>query len=61
MIKICRNCDKLFDGGDHVRALIETEWVSLKSAVSYALAKPTACIDVTHSNCQYPKGEPDGD
>jgi len=58
----CQNCNRLFEGGDLVKALIVTRFVPLKSKVTYALERPTDCLDVFHVNCNYPKnGEPDGD
>lgn len=53
----CEACGYLFKGGDKVRAVILTEWVDLKSSVTYALAKPEDCINVVHRNCQDTKLE----
>lgn len=54
--QICQNCNRLFDKGDVVKALIITKFVPLKSSVVYALEKPTECLEVYHQNCNYPKG-----
>lgn len=55
MQKICPNCNNLFRGGDKVRAVIISEWVDLKSKVTYALGKPEECLEVAHVNCNYPQ------
>lgn len=57
MLQICQTCARLLEGGDLVRAEIETRFVALKSSVTYALETPTECYSLRHANCQFPKGE----
>ena len=57
----CPNCLKLFEAGDVVEAVIQTKFVPLKSKVTYALERPTDCLEVYHADCNKPKGEHEGD
>ena len=57
MQRICRNCQRGFREGDHVRASILTVYHELKSKTVYALDKPYECEDLEHINCQYPSAE----
>ena len=58
----CPNCNRLFHGGDKIRALVLAEWIDLKSSITYAISKPTACLEVYHRNCNQPQiGEHEGD
>ena len=54
--KICELCNRLFQGGDEVKAVIITRYVALKSDITYALEKPSECIEIIHRNCQHPQG-----
>lgn len=61
-LRICPNCNFLFNGGDKIRAVVLSDWISLKSKVTVAIGQPTDCIAVEHVSCQYPKtGGPEGD
>jgi hypothetical protein len=61
-LQTCDRCNKLFEGGDLIRAVVLSRYVALKSARAYAIDKPTDCLELTHLNCQYPRtGAPEGD
>lgn len=60
--QICPNCDRLFEQDDLVKAVVISRFVALKSSRTYAISKPTDCLEMIHLNCNFTKtGEPSGD
>ncbi len=60
--QICDHCGKLFDHKDLIKAVVLTRFIALKSARTYAMEKPIECLEMFHSNCQFPQtGVSDGD
>lgn len=51
MIKVCDACSKPLHDEDAVVAVMLTEYHATNSIVSYALAKPAACIRLVHEEC----------
>jgi hypothetical protein len=54
--QVCDNCFRLFEDGDEVKAVVLSTFKALKSKRIYAIAPPTACLELIHKNCQHPQG-----
>lgn len=64
MLNLCSQCAQLIEDKDAVQVTIQTKYKSIKSAVMFAMYEDGMSFDnksLRHQNCQYPKGEPDGD
>lgn len=64
MQHLCKNCNRLLCEGDVVKVEIMSTYHVLKSTISYALDKQDMSANsstLRHFDCQYTKGEPDGD
>ena len=51
MTKICPVCDNKIKDGDDVVAVVVSIFKEIPSAKSYAIERPTQCLEVQHLAC----------
>lgn len=61
MQQICKNCEMLIKQDDEIIASVVAHYHALGSSKVYSITRPTECLEIIHRNCNYPKGQPDGD
>lgn len=50
---ICHRCERTLKGGDKVKLLVHSEWVPLRSKVTFSIDRPFDCDPETleHITC----------
>lgn len=51
MIKFCGVCEQKINNGDRVVAVVVSVFVDIPSTKSFAIEKPTQCLEVQHLGC----------
>jgi len=51
MIKLCSVCDKKIKDGDDIVAVVVSVFKEIPSEKSFAIEKPTECLEVEHFEC----------
>lgn len=51
MTKICPVCEERIQNGDKVVAVVESVFVEIPSTKSFAIERPTQCLEIQHFAC----------
>jgi hypothetical protein len=61
MTLVCPICDRDFEDGDDVVAIMASKFKYIPSEVNYAIEQPTKCIEIVHDECfNWEEYEPEG-
>jgi hypothetical protein len=58
MKQVCKKCQKEFNDGDRVRAVVLSVYRQISSSVAYAIEKPYDCLSLEHVSCEGDDDEP---